>query len=366
MDVRYNKKKFNIYVFLTTFARGLIEVFIPAILYNSGYSLKEVIIYYLFVNIFSLVLNFIASYIINKVGVKVLSIIAVFAFVAMQICLGKIVYGFGYMLVVAFLFATYRRFYWIPRRYYNICVTKEKNVSITYAFISIINQLGVILSTYIGSFLLDFIDIKLVTTISTILFIIGLIPLCKLNMDKRKEKFKLYETLKSIPLRNVYLFGSYELLNVLKLLFSLYLIIYVNNSYRTIGIISLISNISVILFTYFYGKHINTNKNYLNLSIFISCIIYLLKANVISWWLIPICFLESIFMKMHDISLNKEFYSSSKKYEPASYALVYDFIENFMRLCVVSILLFFNNLRVMIFIVIFFILIGGFINFKKK
>ena len=41
-----NQKKFGIYVFLSTFSRNLIEVFIPVILYKFGYELKEVIIYF--------------------------------------------------------------------------------------------------------------------------------------------------------------------------------------------------------------------------------------------------------------------------------------------------------------------------------
>ena len=36
-----NRKNFNIYVFLSTFARNLIELLIPIILYKFGYSLKE-------------------------------------------------------------------------------------------------------------------------------------------------------------------------------------------------------------------------------------------------------------------------------------------------------------------------------------
>lgn len=36
-----NQKKFNLYVFLSTFSRNLIEVFIPLIIYKFGYSLKE-------------------------------------------------------------------------------------------------------------------------------------------------------------------------------------------------------------------------------------------------------------------------------------------------------------------------------------
>ena len=45
-----NKQKFNIYVFLSTFARALIETFIPLLLFKFGYSLKEVIFYFLIYN----------------------------------------------------------------------------------------------------------------------------------------------------------------------------------------------------------------------------------------------------------------------------------------------------------------------------
>ena len=41
-----NQKKFNIYVFLSTFARNLVELFIPIILYKFGYSVEEVLFYF--------------------------------------------------------------------------------------------------------------------------------------------------------------------------------------------------------------------------------------------------------------------------------------------------------------------------------
>ena len=53
-----NQRKFGIYVFLSTFSRNFIEVFIPIILYKYGYSLNEVLFYYFLVNFISLLLSY--------------------------------------------------------------------------------------------------------------------------------------------------------------------------------------------------------------------------------------------------------------------------------------------------------------------
>ena len=71
-----NQKKFGLYVFLSTFSRNLIEVFIPVILYKFGYSLKEVIYYYLLTNVFSLVLTYpITDGINNKTATITISLL---------------------------------------------------------------------------------------------------------------------------------------------------------------------------------------------------------------------------------------------------------------------------------------------------
>ena len=82
-----NQKKFGLYVFLSTFSRNLIEVFIPVILYKFGYSLKEVIYYYLLTNVFSLVLTYPIIYLSNRFNNKILSIIEIILFVLLQISL---------------------------------------------------------------------------------------------------------------------------------------------------------------------------------------------------------------------------------------------------------------------------------------
>ena len=55
MKFYIKQKNFNCYVFFTTISRGLVEVFVPVILYKFGYTLKEILFYYFFVNSFSIV-----------------------------------------------------------------------------------------------------------------------------------------------------------------------------------------------------------------------------------------------------------------------------------------------------------------------
>ena len=70
-----NRKKFELYVFLSTFSRNLIEVFIPVILYKFGYELKEVILYFLISNVFSLILSYPLVLFSKKFNNKILTFI---------------------------------------------------------------------------------------------------------------------------------------------------------------------------------------------------------------------------------------------------------------------------------------------------
>ena len=222
-----NQKKFGLYVFLSTFSRNLIEVFIPVILYKFGYSLKEVIFYYLLTNVFSLVLTYPIIYLSNRFNNKILSIIGIISFVLLQISLNFIRQSYIYLILLALFFALYRRGYWISRRYYNLEVIKKDKISTTYSIISILNQIAVIVSAYIGGLVLDYISIKVLTIIAIVLFALSVIPLLLLKFEHEKNTYKLNlrQTIKEVPTSDIYLFGSYELINVIKFLIPLYLYI---------------------------------------------------------------------------------------------------------------------------------------------
>lgn len=365
-----NQKKFGIYVFLSTFSRNLIEVFIPVILYKNGFALKEILFYYLMANVISLILSYPFINLSRKYNNKILSIIGIIGFVILQIMLNFIKHTLIYLLALATFFAIYRRGYWISRRYYNLKVIKNEHISTTYSIISIINQVGVIVSAYCGSIILDFISLKLLTIIAIILFLTSIIPLylLKFKHENTDEKLKLFATIKKIPKSDIYLFGSYELLNVVKFLIPLYIFIYVKNTYQTIGIVNLITNVALIIFTYLFGKRLDNSKDsYLRLSIILVVTIYVFKVNTFGIMLFIVSFIEGIFVKMYELSINTQFYKLSKKFEYSNYNLVYEIIQNSFRSFIVLLLLLSSfDLKTMIYITLGFIAFGVFLRFKQE
>lgn len=363
-----NQKMFSLFVFMSSFARNLIELFIPVILFQFGFSLKEVIFYYLYVNVFSLLLSYPCFCISTKYNNKLLLIIGVASFVLLQILLNYLVYNTLFLMLIAFLYALYRRGYWISRRFYNLKVMKKQDVSSTYSIISIISQLGVVFSSYVGSLFLDYVSVKIVTVFAIVLFLISVIPLNKLKFEHKENgvSINFFETFKKIPKRDIYLFGTYELIAVIKFLFPLYLFMYVKDTYQTVGILNLLANIATIMCAYIYGKIINKENNFLRLSILLVIFVYLLKLSVPECGLIIVAFLEGIFIKINEISVQKEFYILSKKFEYQNYNFIYELAQNLFRTIITGILFFYvSDVKIMIFIVLIAILTGAFVKFKK-
>lgn len=365
-----NKTKFNIYVFLSTFARALIETFIPLLLFKFGYSLKEVVFFFLIYNLIELVLAYPLVKLATKKGNKILAIFGFIGFIVTQILLNKMYKGINYLLLIATTFAIYRVGYWLSRRYFNFKIIQKKHISSSYTFITIINQLAIVFAGYMGAIFLDFIGTTTLTIIAGILYIISIIPLFlfKFEHDNTNTdvQISLIKTIKDTKLSNVYLFGSYEILNVLKFFFTLYLFIYVKDTYQTVGLFNVITNLAIIIFAHFYGKKTDGKKNYLKLSIIFTSIVYIFKANSQTIWLAIISFLEGFAIKMYEISINKELYSLSKKFEYNNYNLMYETVCKIFRGIVLAISYFFiNDLKIMIYVSVAFILSGLIFSIKK-
>ena len=51
-----NFKKYNIFLFIATFARAMVESFVPIVLYKNGFSFREIILYQVIMLAFTVLL----------------------------------------------------------------------------------------------------------------------------------------------------------------------------------------------------------------------------------------------------------------------------------------------------------------------
>lgn len=364
-----NKKIFDTYVFISTFSRCLIETFIPVILYKYGFSLKDLLLYFLVFQITSLLLSYPFAFICKKGYGRFLSFVGIIAFIAEQVYLNFITHTTTYLITTAVIYGVYRRAYWISRRFFNMQIMQKNEEGKSYSITSIFNQLAIIAASYIGSLLLEFLSTKVVTIISIALFVMSIIPLklMKFKIEVNDMPIDVKHIFKTTPKQDFYIFGAYELQNILKFLFPLYLIIYIRNTYQTIGIVQLISNIAIILFTYIFGRKLDfKKKDYIRFSTIFICVVYFCKINVTYILLLIVSFIEGFATKMYELSENKAMYSLSKKYEYNSYNLAYEITQNVFRLALATIFYIFNfDIRTMMYITLLVIASSALFKFEE-
>ena len=159
--------------------------------------------------------------------------------------------------------------------------------------------------------------------------------------------------------------ACYEMQNVVKFLFPLFIILYVKNTYTAVGIINLIANVASLIFTYIYGRLINNKKNFLKLSILLFVIIKVLEINSCGMLLMILSFAEGFAARMYEQSFHKEHFKLSKSFEYCNYNFMYEIIQDTARLLMITILyLFVKDVRIMLYICLGFISVGLIFNFK--
>lgn len=364
----YKLFNFNLFVIMSTFGRNLVEIFIALILFKAGFSLKSIILFYTLIYAFCLMLSFPFIYIGKRYSHKIVTILSVISFGLLLIFLLNIKLTLEYLILVSFLYAVYRGGYWISRRYYNFRVIKKNDIGKHSTFITISDQVSKILAIFIGAVLLDKINVSLIFLLSGLLYLCSLLPLCELNFEHDKNGYELdiKNTFKAIGVGNSFLIGTYELNKMVQFLIPLYLYIYINNTFQIVGIMSVYTNLSVLIFTYLYGKTIDKSRSLLRISIFLTVLSFILKINVFGFALIVVSLMEGIVTKLYDVSINKEITQLSKKFEYNSYNFVYEILLVITRLIIGLILyIFVYDLKVMIYLVLLIMLIGIFIPFKQ-
>lgn len=361
-----NLKKYNIFTFITTFAKLLIEVFIPLILYNMNFTIKEIILFLIIKHALCTIFLPITKLVIKKKSTTFLMIISSILFTLSYIYLNFLTKNLFKLLIFTTLLSMYLTFYWVGRHTYALSIIEDKKATDNVSLYTIFTILGGLFSTYIGSILIEKTSYLFLSIIVLFLMLISIIPLTKIKSKKETNEIKLINIITSFPKRN-YIFTFLDQLRfVLVTIFPLYIYLNINKSYKYIGIINIVSGLGSIIYIYILKKLMDKNKSdYLSLSLLYLAITYTLKLltknNII---FLIIVFFEGIFRSVVDLITLRNTYVYSKNYTRLNYTIFTEGINNIGRVIILTLFYITNiSLKKIILICILGILINIFIKY---
>ncbi len=361
-----NLKKYNIFTFVTTFAKLLIEVFIPLILYNMNFTIKEIILFLIIKHALCTIFFPITKLVIKKKSTTFLMIISSILFTLSYIYLNFLTKNLFKLLIFTTLLSMYLTFYWVGRHTYALSIIEDKKATDNTSLYTIFTILGGLFSTYLGSILIEKTSYLFLSIIVLFLMLISIIPLTKIIPKKETNEIKLITIITSFPKRN-YIFTFLDQLRfVLVTIFPLYIYLNINKSYKYIGIINIVSGLGSIIYIYILKKLMDKNKSdYLSSSLLYLAITYTLKLltknNII---FLIIVFFEGIFRSVVDLITLRNTYVYSKNYTRLNYTIFTEGINNIGRVIILTLFYITNiSLEKIILICILGILINIFIKY---
>lgn len=338
-----NIKFYNIYMFISTLTRNIIDIYSVVILYQKGFSINNIIGIYA-------ITYFIGSY-ISTLSIKIGSNIGfkyILIFSSIITSISFYIMNKIYDPYIIAIFLSLSIFTYHPiKHYYGINILKEKK------------EIGnMIILTYIATILSSYIAIKNVKIIYLVIIsFISIIPTLFIKKEK-KEKIT-YPMFISKSTLNFFILDQFKI--IFLLLQPLYLYI-ISNNISYVGIFNIIIAISSIIYIYSYANKKNIEKQYKLINIFFT-IILLLKLNINNKIiLLIIALLEGIGIKTNELISTMNLYQNKKS--KTGYLIISEIIFCLVRGLILSVI---YILKIDLKINLYLLLIGiFFLSFQYK
>lgn len=359
-------KKYNTFIFITSFAKLLVEIFIPLILYNMSFTIKEIILFLILKYSFCLLFIPVGYFIGKKYSVSTLMILSSIIFSITYIYLSQINRNLTSLIILSILYSSYLMFYWLGRHTYGLSIIEDKKTTDNVSLYNIFTILGGLFSPFIGSYIIEKTSTLTLSTIVLVLMIISIIPLTKIKKIKLNPNTQIKHIIKSFPKTN-YIFNTLDQLRyILYTVLPLWIYINIKSKYSYIGILNIITGLGSIIYIYLLSKKMDKNKkDYLSLSLLIMGTIYFLKITITSnlAYLIITLF-EGITKSSLDTITLRNTYVYQKNYCITSYIIFTEIINNIARTLFLIIFYIFNvPLKTMLLICILGIFLNVFVKY---
>ena len=359
-------KKYNIFITITSFSKLLVELFIPLILYDYGFTIKNIILYMIIKYTLCIIMIPITMKINKKISWSKIMILSSFFFSLTYIYLNIMNKSLLSLIILSIIFSIYLIFYWLGRHIYGLSIIEDKKTTDNVSLYTIFTVLGSIPATYIGSLILKYFGFITLTIIVLILMLISIIPLTKINKDIKYIKPNLKPIIKTFPKRN-YLFTFIEQFRyILNNIFPLYIYLYIKKEFTYIGITNLICGIGSIIYIFIISKKMDKNKkDYLSITCILLSILYIGKLNINNTNLFYIIvFIEGILKVTLDTIVQRNTYVYGRNYDVNSYIEFTELLNNIFRTIILIVFYLLNlNLRNIIYIGILGIFINSFVKY---
>ena len=336
---------YNIFLFLSNISRNIVEIFSFVYLYQKGYKIKDILLFYSIYYLVGVFISYITVYLTKYIKRKVLLIIS------------GLLYGIAFyylsvmrttnynLVILSIVLSTSSFIYHTIRHYYAMnLVDKVEDKKIASILISA--YLPIIFSSILGSYIVDKYSILVSSIIVIILSIISIIPLIFIKDDITNNKIE-YSKINS----NKLVFFILEQFKVIFLLLEpIYLYLYVKKSLNYVGAFNILICISSIIYLYYIAHRINISKYFKYINI-IFCLVLLFKLNVTNKYiLLIVALLEGLGIKSFELTSNKNIYNIENS-NINGYLITCELIFCFLRSLICLIFyLFIDNVKVMLYI----------------
>ena len=338
-------KNYNIYIFISTFTRNIIDIYSVIYLYQKGFNIKDIISIYAIVYFLGSFVSHLSIISGNKVGYKyILVISSIITSVTFYI-----LHKSNNIYLIAFFLSLSMFTYHPIRHYYGIKLLNEKK------------EIGkTLIFTYIASLLSSYIAIKNVNVIYLIIIsIVGIIP--ALFIKKEHSKTIKYPTKINNQKLAFFLFDQFKIVFILLEPLYLYLI---TDRISYVGVFNIILTISSIACVYLLSNKINIEKHYKYINVLFT-IILLIKLNTYNKnSLLIIAIIEGMGIKMNELISTMILYHNEKLNE--GYIITCEKIFCMTRTLILSIIYFLPlNLKLILYILLIGIFFLSF-SYKKE
>jgi MFS family permease len=358
--------RFDLFVFLSTFASSMIDMFIPIVLYVKGFSLEHILLFLLVKYFVCLITNRGIINLGNYIKFKGVLIISSIFYGLTYFYLAFIGNSLIELIFVGILEGLYISFYWGGRHYYALKVLPCKQLGDDAGNIVILGQLAIIPAAFIGGLIIDHITLYSVIFISVVIFLFSIMPLMKIKEDcDKNSKVNITKIGKKLPKRAIcfFVFDNFKVLGII--FFNIYLFLHVMDKFSYIGLFNIMVGITSMIFVYFFSRKMDHDKkDYLLLSSLLLGLVWITKVNVeFPVLMLIVGFLEGLVMEMHETAEVRDLYALGKQYDTHSYISFYETISHIVRIVIILLAFCLKDLRLIIYLCIIGTIIGGIIGF---